>query len=74
MNRPTNINTNPPNPSTTMLPQDPFMLLSVVNTKLRDEYSSLDELCSSLGIDRSDLESKLHDAGFDYMPEINQFR
>ena len=23
-----------------MLPQDPYILLSVINTKLRDEYSS----------------------------------
>ena len=57
-----------------MLPQDPFMLLSYVNTKLRDEYPSLEELCASLGIDRSALEEKLHDAGFDYMPQANQFR
>lgn len=50
------------------------MLLSVVNTKLRDEYPSLDELCSSLGIDKSVLLQTLSAAGFDYMPEINQFR
>lgn len=56
------------------LPSDPYMLLSVVNTKLRDEYPSLEELCKSLDLDRADLESRLHDAGFDYMPEINQFR
>lgn len=57
-----------------MLPEDPFMLLSVVNTKLRDEYGSLEELCSSLGIDRRSLEDKLKSAGFEYLPEINQFR
>lgn len=56
------------------LPQDPFMLLSFVNMKLRDEYPSLDALCDDLDIDRNQLESKLKDAGFDYMPEINQFR
>lgn len=57
-----------------MLPKDPFMLLSVINMKLRDDYGSLEELCSSLGIDRRSLEDKLKSAGFEYLPEINQFR
>lgn len=56
------------------LPQDPFMLLSFVNMKLRDEYSNLNELCASAGINRAELEAKLGEAGFEYMPEINQFR
>lgn len=33
-----------------MLPRDPFMLLSYVNIKLRDEYPSLDNLCASLDV------------------------
>lgn len=56
------------------LPNDPYMLLSTVNMKLRDDYPSLDELCASLDVDRAALESKLASAGFTYMPEINQFR
>lgn len=56
------------------LPSDPFMLLSVINTRLRDEYSTLDDLCSSLCIDRKELTDTLEAAGFEYMPEINQFR
>lgn len=56
------------------LPTDPFMLLSVVNTRLRDEYASLDELCAALDIDPQELASRLEAAGFTYMPEINQFR
>ncbi|MDE5628465.1 MAG: DUF4250 domain-containing protein [Muribaculaceae bacterium] len=56
------------------LPTDTFMLLSVINTKLRDEYPSLEELCSSLGIDKAELCARLAAAGFEYMPEINQFR
>lgn len=56
------------------MPKDPFMLLSWVNMKLRDSYNCLDSLCDDLDIDRNELESKLKDAGFDYMPEINQFR
>lgn len=56
------------------LPNDPFMLFSVVNTKLRDEYSSLDALCDDLNVDRNELEAKLKAAGFTYLPEQNQFR
>lgn len=56
------------------LPQDPFILLSYVNTKLRDDYSSLGALCDDLDVDRAALEAKLSAAGFEYMPAINQFR
>lgn len=49
------------------------MLLSFVNMKLRDEYSSLDELCASLGIERQSLTDKLAAAGFEYSPENNKF-
>lgn len=55
-------------------PQDPFILLSYINTKLRDEYSSLDELCRALDIDREVVEEKLSEAGFEYMEHINQFK
>lgn len=50
------------------------MLLCVVNTKLRDEYPSLDELCASLDVDRDALEGRLAAAGFDYDPATNSFR
>lgn len=56
------------------LPKDPFMLLSVINTKLRDDYTSLDELCASLDVEKTELLRILANAGFTYMPEINQFR
>lgn len=56
------------------LPNDPFMLMSMINMKLRDEYESLDELCAALDVDKDSLVNTLHDAGFDYMPSINQFR
>jgi len=56
------------------LPTDPFILLSYVNTKLRDDYDSLDSFCKGEDVDKGSLVSKLHDAGFDYMPQINQFR
>lgn len=56
------------------MPHDPVMLLSWVNTKLRDMYPSLDEMCEDLQISRDRLCDTLHKAGFDYMPQINQFR
>ena len=56
------------------LPRDPVMLMSFVNTKLRDVYSDLDALCDDMGIDRRCLESVLNESGFEYIPEINQFR
>ena len=57
-----------------MIPQDPVILLSWLNMKLRDEYSSLDELCTSFGLERQLLEDKMKSAGFDYDPAVNQFR
>jgi hypothetical protein len=56
------------------LPKDPFMLLSMVNMKLRDEYPSLQKLCSGMDIDKVELVARLRAAGFEYMESINQFR
>lgn len=56
------------------LPHDPFMLLSAVNMKLRDSYGSLDELCRAMDVDKEGLVKTLADAGFEYVPQINQFR
>lgn len=56
-----------------MLPQDPIILLSYVNTKLRDEYSGLDELCDDLNVDREELVRKLEGVNYSYSPERNQF-
>lgn len=56
------------------IPSDPYMLLSMINMKLRDDYASLEELCKSMDIDREDLECKLSAAGFTYESQSNQFR
>ncbi|MBH1940302.1 DUF4250 domain-containing protein [Mobilitalea sibirica] len=55
------------------LPKDPIILLSYINTKLRDEFSSLDELCKSLDIDRSKLEKILSSIHYTYNEKRNQF-
>nr|WP_325178957.1 DUF4250 domain-containing protein [uncultured Oscillibacter sp.] len=56
-----------------MLPKDPAILLSYVNTKLRDEFPSLSELCAALDADRTALETALAGLDYRYSPERNQF-
>ena len=55
------------------LPQDPMMLFSVVNMKLRDFYPSLDALCEDLNVDKQELIDKLAAFGFEYSEEHNKF-
>lgn len=55
------------------LPNDPVMLLSVVNTKLRDYYPSLDLLCAELGADKKELTEKLEMLEYEYDAEQNRF-
>ncbi|MEE1350690.1 MAG: DUF4250 domain-containing protein [Clostridia bacterium] len=55
------------------LPNDPAILLSVINTKLRDFYSSLDILCDDLEIDKDEIVNKCRMIGYEYSPERNQF-
>ena len=57
----------------TVLPKDPILLLSVVNTKLRDYYPSLDALCDDMGVSREVLEEKLGMIDYRYDAEKNQF-
>ena len=56
-----------------MIPNDPAMLLSFLNLKLRDYYSSLDKLCDDLDIDRTEIEDKLSSIDYHYDKEKNQF-
>ena len=55
------------------LPQDPMMLFSVINMKLRDFYPSLDALCEDLNVDKEELMAKLAAFGFEYSEEHNKF-
>ncbi len=55
------------------LPEDPIMLYSALNMKLRDYYNSLDELCEDLNIDRREVEEKLRQVGFEYDAKMNKF-
>ncbi len=56
-----------------MIPEDPVMLLSFLNLKLRDFYGSLDALCEDLGVDRDGICRKLESINYHYDRERNQF-
>lgn len=60
-------------PHTMNLPKDPVILLSYVNTQLRDFYPNLEDLCKSLGLDQSQLEQTLRTIGYEYQPSRNRF-
>ena len=55
------------------LPNDPMILLSVINMKLRDSYAGLDELCEDMEVDREMIEKKLEQIDYRYDEETNQF-
>ena len=57
-----------------MLPNDPVMLLSVVNMKLRDMYSSLDALCDDMDVSRVEIEEKLKKINYEYDEQSSQFK
>ena len=56
------------------LPKDPVILLSVINTLLRDKYKSYDELCDDYNIKESEITSKLNLIGYSYNDKLNQFK
>ena len=56
-----------------MLPNDPNMLLSVLNMKLRDFYPNLEALCEDLDEDAEDILSRMEMAGYHYDPASNRF-
>lgn len=55
------------------LPKDPMLLLSVVNTKLRDYYPTLDAFCEDLGVDKAELIEKLKGIDYEYDESRHQF-
>ena len=55
------------------LPNDPVILLSFVNTKLRDEFPSLSELAKAYGVEESFIVEKLAFLDYKYDEKTNQF-
>lgn len=58
----------------TNLPNDPVILVSYLNTQLRDFYSSFDELCKALDIEKDSIEQKLAAIDYQYNASTNQFQ
>ena len=56
------------------LPKDPMILLSFVNTKLRDEFTDLEEFCKEEDISIESLKEQLESSGFQYNETIRQFK
>lgn len=56
-----------------MLPKDPVMLLSYVNTQLRDFYSDLDDMCKSMNVDKEDIIERLKVIDYLYDESLNKF-
>ena len=56
-----------------MIPNDPVMLLSFLNLKLRDFYGSFDALCEDLDVEKAEIISKLEAIDYHYDKERNQF-
>ena len=56
-----------------MIPKDPVILLSFVNTKLRDEYASLADLCAALDADEAAICDALAGLDYRYDPVHNRF-
>lgn len=56
-----------------MLPNDPMILLSYINTKLRDNYHSLDMLCEDMNVSREEIEQKLSAVDYRYDASLNRF-
>ena len=53
---------------------DPFMLLCFLNTKLRDQYKSLDDLCEDLNYNKDEIINKLKTINYEYNEQLNQFK
>ena len=56
------------------LPKNPIMLLSAVNMQLRDHYETLEEFVKANDLSQEELCERLKAVGYEYQPEINQFR
>lgn len=56
-----------------MIPKDPAMLLSFVNTQLRDDCSNLSDFCKKYNVSQEEINSKLKVINYFYSKESNQF-
>ena len=57
-----------------MIPENPVTLLRFVNTKLRDQFDSLESFCDYYDLSQEELEAKLKTIDYTYNQELNQFK
>ena len=57
----------------TKFPKDPVMLLSYINTQLRDFYPSVEEFCKTMDVNQKEIDEKLASIDYEYDPERNQY-
>ncbi len=55
------------------MPKDPVMLLSYINTQLRDFYPSLEEFCKAADVRQEEIAETLKSIGYFYDPKENRF-
>lgn len=60
--------------SISVIPKDPVILYSFLNTKLRDQYSSFSLLCEDMELNEEEILSILKTMDFHYDAKKNQFR
>ena len=56
------------------IPNDPAILLSYINTLLRDKYDDLEKLCDDMELDSSEITAKLGSIGYSYSEQQNRFK
>lgn len=57
-----------------MMPNDPVMLLSFINMKLRDQYDTLESLCDDFNVSQDEIVQKLKAINYEYDSSSNQFK
>ena len=57
-----------------MIPENPVMLLSFVNTKLRDEFNHLEAFCDYYDVSQEEIIEKLKQINYYYQEDVNQFK
>lgn len=56
------------------MPNDPVMLLSFINMKLRDQYDTLESLCDDFNVSQDEIVQKLKTINYEYDSSSNQFK
>ncbi|MBS6646382.1 MAG: DUF4250 domain-containing protein [Clostridiaceae bacterium] len=55
------------------IPSDPVILLSYLNTQLRDFYEDIQDLCKSLNLSEEEIRNRLKAIDYEYDASLNQF-